>query len=56
MPETAGAMKNAFMPWVSRRSRVGIEAISPLILVSALASAAGFWVRKAPERSAHSSR
>ena len=56
MPLTAGAMKNAFSGCDDRRSLFGMAAISPLILVSALASADGFWVRKAPARSAHSSR
>ena len=56
MPLTAGAMKNAFRGCADRRSLFGMDAISPLILVSALARAEGFWVRKAPARSAHSSR
>ena len=52
----AGAKKNAFIDLAARRSRDGIAAISPVIFCSAEARAPGFWVRYAPERSAHSSR
>ena len=38
-------MKNAFIDWAARRSRSGTAFIWPLILVSAEASADGFWVR-----------
>ena len=44
-PLIAGAMKNAFIDWAWRRSRLGIAAISPVIFCRADASADGFWVR-----------
>src|SRR5690606_30327927 len=56
IPLMAGVMKKAFIDCAARRSRLGIAAISPVIFVSAEARADGFWVRKAAERSAHSSR
>ena len=52
----AGAKKNALNGSAARRSFVGILAMSPDTLVSALASAEGRPVRTAAERSAASSR
>ena len=54
--ETAGAKKNALNGSASRRSRVGIRDISPLIFCRADARAEGAPIRIAPERSAESSR
>ena len=53
---TAGVKKNALNGSAWRRSRLGMRAMSPLILTSALASAEGCPVSTAPARSAASSR
>jgi hypothetical protein len=53
---SAGTRKKALNASAWRRSRVGIRAISPLIFVSADASADGRPVSSADERSAASSR
>src|SRR5919106_3504148 len=56
LPVTAGTKKNALYGSAARRSLAGILAISPEILVSALARTEGWPVSMAPARSAASSR
>jgi len=50
--ETAGIMKNAFIPSTSLKSRSGTLCIIPLIFMSALARFAGLPVITAEPRSA----